>query len=151
MRRAESKSTPVELEEDIEFSSVTSLRESFLKTVETLREDPAKRYVITKHGQPQAVLMSYQTYSLLRKVMDQTLARTVAASSSDPIGSTMTKPPLLSMRPCTRTPLRPQFQPRCKAFARRSIKWKQCWVRRVSAKKIEKRSNPAVFSNHITF
>jgi prevent-host-death family protein len=91
MRRADSKSTPVELEEDIEFSSVTSLRESFLKTVEALREDPAKRYVITKHGQPQAVLMSYQTYSLLKRVMDQTLARTVAASSSDPIGSAFTR------------------------------------------------------------
>jgi PHD/YefM family antitoxin component YafN of YafNO toxin-antitoxin module len=78
---------PVELEEQVEFSNVTNVRESLLSKVESLRENPAKRYVITKHGQPQAVLMSFQTYSLMRRVMDQTLARTAAMSSSDPIGA----------------------------------------------------------------
>ncbi len=75
----------VGLEEEIEFSNVTTVRDSLLSKVESLRLNPAKRYVITKHGQPQAVLMSFQTYTLLRRVMDQTLARTAAASSSDAI------------------------------------------------------------------
>jgi PHD/YefM family antitoxin component YafN of YafNO toxin-antitoxin module len=76
---------PLQLEEDIEFSNVTTSRESFLTRVEGLRENPAKRYVITKHGQPQAVLMSFQTYSLLKRAMDQALARTAARSSSEAI------------------------------------------------------------------
>jgi len=79
------------LEEEVEFSNVTNLRESLLGTVENLRANPARRYVITKHGQPQAVLMSYETYSLLKKVMDQVLARTIAASSSDPIGAAVAR------------------------------------------------------------
>jgi prevent-host-death family protein len=75
------------VEEDVEFSNVTNLRESLLSRVESLRANPSKRYVITKHGQPQAVLMSYGTYSLLKKMMDQTLARAEAESKSDPIGA----------------------------------------------------------------
>ena len=78
---------PPQLEEDVEFSNVTTLRESLLGRVESLRENPAKRYIITKHGQPQAVLMSFQTYSLLKRVMDQALARTATRNSSEAISA----------------------------------------------------------------
>ena len=80
-------SPPTQLEEDVEFSNVTALRESLLGRVESLRENPAKRYIITKHGQPQAVLMSFQTYSLLKRVMDQALARTATRNSSEAISA----------------------------------------------------------------
>jgi PHD/YefM family antitoxin component YafN of YafNO toxin-antitoxin module len=82
---------PAGLEEEVEFSSVTNLRESLLSRVDDFGTNPAKRYVITKHGQPQAVLMSYQTYSLMKKLTDQMLARLEAASKSDPVGAAFSR------------------------------------------------------------
>ena len=73
------------LEEDIEFSNVTKFRNSLLGAVERMQGNPAKRYVITKHGKPEAVLMSYQTYSLLTKVMDQTLEGTAGLNREEAI------------------------------------------------------------------
>jgi len=74
-----------QLEEDVEYSNVTSFRAFFLKAVEVLRRNPAKRYLITKGGEPQAVLMSFGTYSLMKKVMDRMLAQTSAPNSAEAI------------------------------------------------------------------
>lgn len=79
------KSASRPLEEDIEFSNVTKFRNSLLGAVERVQSNPAKRYVITKHGEPEAVLMSYQTYTLLSKVMDQALEGTVGQSREEAV------------------------------------------------------------------
>jgi prevent-host-death family protein len=75
------------LEDDIEFSNVTKFRSSLLGAVERVQENPAKRYVITKRGEPKAVLISYQTYSLFTKVMDQALEGTEGQSRDEAIRS----------------------------------------------------------------
>ncbi len=75
------------LEEDVEFSNVTKFRNSLLGAVERVQKNPAKRYVITKHGAPEAVLMSYQTYSLLSKVMEQGLKAAEGQSREEAIRS----------------------------------------------------------------
>jgi len=72
-------------EEDIEFSNVTKFRTSLLGAVERMQKNPAKRYIITKHGEPEAVLMSYPTYSLLTKVMDRELEGTDGQSREEAI------------------------------------------------------------------
>jgi PHD/YefM family antitoxin component YafN of YafNO toxin-antitoxin module len=81
------KHTTRSLEEDIEFSNVTKFRSSLLGAVKRMQKNPAKRYVITKHGEPEAVLMSYQTYSLLTKVMDRALVGTEGQSRDEAIRS----------------------------------------------------------------
>jgi prevent-host-death family protein len=75
------------MEEDIEFSNVTNLRDSFLGVIEVLQKTPAKRFVITKHGKPQAVLMSYQTYSLISKVVNESLSRTADETKREAIAA----------------------------------------------------------------
>lgn len=72
-------------EEDIEFSNVTKFRTSLLGAVERMQSNPAKRYIITKHGEPEAVLMSYPTYSLLTKVMDREMEGTDGQSREESI------------------------------------------------------------------
>ena len=74
-----------QLEEDVEYSNVTRFRPFFLKAVEVLHRNPAKRYVITKGGEPEAVLMSFGTYSLMKKVMDRMLAQTSTPNSAEAI------------------------------------------------------------------
>ena len=81
----ERKAVQHQLEEDIEYSNVTSFRAFFLKAVEVLRRNPAKRYLITKGGEPQAVLMSFGTYSLMKKVVDRMLAQTSTPNSAEAI------------------------------------------------------------------
>lgn len=63
------------LEEKTEFASVTTSREQFLKLVETLESQPYRRHIITKHGTPRVVLLSYPAYELLTKVARQALER----------------------------------------------------------------------------
>jgi PHD/YefM family antitoxin component YafN of YafNO toxin-antitoxin module len=58
------------LEEKIEFSNVTDLRKDFLPRIEEIQKNPALRLLILKHGKPQAVLMSSEAYSVLKKVVD---------------------------------------------------------------------------------
>jgi prevent-host-death family protein len=59
--------SPTQLEDEVEYSTVTALRGKLLAVVDGFRRAPAKRYLITKHGQPQAVLMSFETYRLLKR------------------------------------------------------------------------------------
>jgi prevent-host-death family protein len=65
--------SPTQLEDEVEYSTVTALRGKLLAVVDGFRRAPAKRYLITKHGQPQAVLMSFETYRLLRGAKAQPL------------------------------------------------------------------------------
>jgi PHD/YefM family antitoxin component YafN of YafNO toxin-antitoxin module len=58
------------LEKDFELSNITDLRRDLLPIVDRLQTKPAERYLILKHGRPQAVLMSFQTYNLVKKAMN---------------------------------------------------------------------------------
>lgn len=75
------------LEEQWEYSGVTDLRQELLGIVERLQKNPAVRYLITKHGQPRAVLMSFQTYELLKKALSQALQATAGRSREEAIGA----------------------------------------------------------------
>jgi prevent-host-death family protein len=75
------------VEEDLEFSNVTNLRDSLLGVIDILQKTPAKRFVITKHGKPQAVLMSYQTYSLISKIVNESLSQTAAQTKNEAIAA----------------------------------------------------------------
>ncbi|HEY0760609.1 MAG TPA: type II toxin-antitoxin system Phd/YefM family antitoxin [Acidisarcina sp.] len=57
------------LEEDLEESSVTELRNGLLPTIERIQQNPALRVLIRKHGRPRAVLMSVQTYNSLKRLV----------------------------------------------------------------------------------
>jgi PHD/YefM family antitoxin component YafN of YafNO toxin-antitoxin module len=57
------------LEEQLEFSNVTDLRQDFLRKIEEIQKNPALRLLILKHGRPQAVLMSSEAYDVLKKVV----------------------------------------------------------------------------------
>jgi prevent-host-death family protein len=73
MKAQRASSSPTQLEDGIEYSTVTALRGRLLAVVDSFRKSPAKRYLITKHGQPQAVLMSFETYRLPRGAKAQPL------------------------------------------------------------------------------
>lgn len=85
MNRSVLEKTAGALEERIEYANVTKLRNSLLRVVDQLQEHPALRFLIFKHGEPQAVLMSFQTYQLLKKVMNQALERSKGASREERI------------------------------------------------------------------
>ena len=57
------------LEEELEYSTVTNMRQEFLPMIERLQKNPALRLLILKHGTPQAVLMSYPTYEALKRLV----------------------------------------------------------------------------------
>jgi len=62
------KSPAKVLEEQLEFSNITDLRQGLLRKVEEIQKNPAIRLLILKHGRPQAVLMSAEAYNTLKKV-----------------------------------------------------------------------------------
>jgi PHD/YefM family antitoxin component YafN of YafNO toxin-antitoxin module len=57
------------LEEQLEFSNITDLRQDFLRRVEEIQKNPAIRLLILKHGRPQAVLMSSEAYDVLSRLV----------------------------------------------------------------------------------
>jgi hypothetical protein len=57
------------LEEKVEYSNATSFRKSFLKIVDRIEGTPGLRYVILKHGAPKAVVMSFEAYELIKRVL----------------------------------------------------------------------------------
>ncbi len=59
------------LEEDLELSTVTELRQNLLPAIDRIEKNPSLRFLVLKHGKPQAVLMSAQTYELVKTVMNQ--------------------------------------------------------------------------------
>jgi hypothetical protein len=74
-----------DLEEKLEYSNITDLRQDLLPSVERLQKTPALRFLIFKHSRPQAVLMSFQTYDLLRKVMNHVLGNAAGISRDQSI------------------------------------------------------------------
>ena len=68
------------LEEEVEESSVTSVRQGLLPLIERIQANPAIRVLIRKHGKPRAVLMSAQTYDVLMKVARMTAEKAEAMS-----------------------------------------------------------------------
>jgi PHD/YefM family antitoxin component YafN of YafNO toxin-antitoxin module len=73
------------LERDIKFSNATKFRKSLLSVVKELKTKPSRRFIITRGGEPQAVLMSYETYSLLAEMMDEDLKRTSGQTREEAI------------------------------------------------------------------
>ena len=59
------------LEETIEYSNATQFRKSFLGVVDKLQRNMYLRYVVTKHGEPRAVVMSFAAYDSMRRAMQQ--------------------------------------------------------------------------------
>ena len=68
------KSKPEVFAEEIEYTNITEFREKLLRTVDELQKSPARRYLVTKHGKPQAVLMSYNAYQVFRKLAEEVMA-----------------------------------------------------------------------------
>jgi len=64
------------LEEQLEYSNVTDLRQDFLPAIERIQKNPALRVLVLKHGHPQAILMSSQTYDLFKKLVNAILTAT---------------------------------------------------------------------------
>ena len=73
------------LEEEVEESSVTSVRQGLLPLIERIQANPAMRVLIRKHGKPRAVLMSAQTYDVLMKLATLTDAKAEAMSPEERI------------------------------------------------------------------
>ncbi len=59
------------LEEKVEFSGVTGFRKSLLSIIPRLQKNQFLRFVITKHGKPAAVVLSYESYELLLKMAQE--------------------------------------------------------------------------------
>src|SRR6266705_2658999 len=60
---------------EIDYASVTEFRESLLPAVGDLERHPTKRYLITKHGRPLAVFISFEAFESIRKIVASILAR----------------------------------------------------------------------------
>ena len=73
------------LEEELEESSVTSVRQGLLPLIERIQKNPAMRVLIRKHGKPRAVLMSAQTYDALKKLANLTVEKAEAMSQEERI------------------------------------------------------------------
>jgi prevent-host-death family protein len=61
------------LEEALEFTNLTEFRNSLLNFIPRLQENEYLRFVITKHGQPVAVVLSYDAYNLLKRVAERVM------------------------------------------------------------------------------
>lgn len=85
------------LEEEIELSNVTDLRQELLPVIERIQKNPALRLLILKHGRPQAVLMSTQTFEVLKKVVTSVVEETDKMSRSENIEAAFGR--LLDERP----------------------------------------------------
>ncbi len=71
---------PAKLEEQLNFSNVTEFRRSILEAIPRLQENHFLRFVITKHGSPVAVVMSYEAYEVLRRITNRVLDEDEAKS-----------------------------------------------------------------------
>jgi len=66
------------LEVKVEFTAVTGFRKSLLTIIPRLQKNEYLRFIITRHGKPAAVVMSYEAYDLL-----QSLAQELADQDRD--------------------------------------------------------------------
>jgi len=60
--------TPSALEERLEYTTVTDFRQSLLGMLRQLEENEDLRFIITRHGEPCAVVLSHEAYQLLRRI-----------------------------------------------------------------------------------
>ena len=63
--------TKNKLEEQVEFTGVTGFRKSLLTIIPRLQKNQFLRFVITRHGKPAAVVLSYESYELLLKMAQE--------------------------------------------------------------------------------
>ena len=56
------------LEERVEYSNVTEFRKSLLGMLRKLDENDDLRFIVTRGGEPCAVVLSYDAYELLRRI-----------------------------------------------------------------------------------
>ena len=73
------------LEQKVELENVTDLRQNLLPIIGRLEDEPALRFLILKHGKPQAVLMSFPTYELLQKLLTQAVEKADAMTREERI------------------------------------------------------------------
>ena len=70
----------------LEAFSVTSTRKTFLPLIERV-ENESYRFMVTKHGKPVAVILSYEEYSLmvetLHLIEDRGLVREIQEGSAE--------------------------------------------------------------------
>jgi len=85
------------LEEEIELSNVTDLRQDLLPIVGRVTQNPFLRVLILKRGRPQAVLMSAKTYDLLKKVVNLFLMKAEEMSQQEKIAVALKR--LIAERP----------------------------------------------------
>jgi len=75
------------LEETLEFTNLTDFRNSLLNFIPRVQENEYLRFVITKHGKPAAVVLSFDAYNLLKRVaeraMDEDDAKEPAVASRE--------------------------------------------------------------------
>ncbi len=83
--------TPRTLEENVELANVTRLRQDLLPIIERLEADPALRFLILKHGKPQAVLMSVQTYELMKKLLNQVQEQMASLTREERVESAVSR------------------------------------------------------------
>lgn len=67
-RRATEPHNINNLEERVEYKAVTNFRQSLLAILRRLHENEDLRVVITKRGEPAAVILSYEAFELLRRI-----------------------------------------------------------------------------------
>jgi PHD/YefM family antitoxin component YafN of YafNO toxin-antitoxin module len=79
------------LERNVELANVTRLRQDLLPIIERFEDDPALRFLILKHGKPQAVLMSVQTYELMKKLLSQVAEQAGAMTREERIEGAMNR------------------------------------------------------------
>jgi PHD/YefM family antitoxin component YafN of YafNO toxin-antitoxin module len=79
------------LEQNVELANVTKLRQNLLPIIERFEDDPALRFLILKHGKPQAVLMSVPTYELMKKVLNQVAEQAAAMTREERIESAVNR------------------------------------------------------------
>ncbi|MEA1965363.1 MAG: type II toxin-antitoxin system Phd/YefM family antitoxin [Candidatus Aerophobetes bacterium] len=53
----------------IEVISITEARNSFLSIIKSVKEN-FKRYILTKHGRPEVIILNYQEYCRMRETLD---------------------------------------------------------------------------------
>lgn len=61
------------LEETLEFTNLTDFRNSLLNFIPRVQDNEYLRFVITKHGKPVAVVLSYDAYNLLKRVAERVM------------------------------------------------------------------------------
>ena len=58
---------------ELDYTNVTAFRESLLPVVNELALHPTKKYLVTRHGKPLAVFLSFSAFESVRKVVETML------------------------------------------------------------------------------